>query len=214
MKARDHSFRVIRSGKVRVISVYDILTGDVALLEAGDIIPADGILIGGHGIRCDDASITGESDLMDKTPGKKAQRLLEDKSLDHRGLDPFVFGGARVVQGVGSFLVTSTGIYSGSGKMNMVLREDRSSTPLQKRLSWLAVRIARIGFTVSLALFFALLGKFAGRVTGSEIDKSLKGLQFLSILIIALTLLDVVVPSGLPLAVTVALQFATTRLLK
>lgn len=59
--------KVIRSGKSFTISVYDILVGDVLHMEPGDLIPADGIFISGHNVKCDESSATGESDKMKKT---------------------------------------------------------------------------------------------------------------------------------------------------
>lgn len=213
-RADDRLFEVIRSGKVRIISVHDVLVGDVALLEIGDIVPADGILIEGHGVKCDESKVTGESNLMIKTLGKKVQRLKKQGHIWKEDLDSFFISGSTVVKGTGSFLVTLTGAYLFQGKILMSTRSAIESTPLQRKLSWLAVQVARIGVTISLILFLVPLSKFAARIQGSGIDKSLNGLQFLSILIIALTLADVLLPSGLPLAVTVALGFTTSRLLK
>ena len=65
-KKEDRTIKVVRSGQIREISVYDIFVGDVVNLEPGDMIPVDGILIQGHGIKCDESSATGESDLLKK----------------------------------------------------------------------------------------------------------------------------------------------------
>ena len=67
-KKDDRQIKVIRSGRTQQVLVYDILVGDVVNLEPGDMIPVDGILIQGHGIKCDESSATGESDLLKKTP--------------------------------------------------------------------------------------------------------------------------------------------------
>lgn len=98
-EARD--VKVIRSGKSFTISVYDILVGDVLHMEPGDLIPADGIFISGHNIKCDESSATGESDQMKKTGGEQVLRLLERGHSDMKDLDPFIISGSKVLEGVG-----------------------------------------------------------------------------------------------------------------
>jgi Ca2+-transporting ATPase len=198
---------------LREISVYDILVGDVVNLEAGDMIPVDGILVQGHGIKCDESSTTGESDLLKKTAGDEAFRAIEEhKNL--KKIDPFILSGAKVSEGVGTFLVTATGIHSSYGKTMMSLREDDEVTPLQSKLNVLATYIAKLGGAAGLLLFVVLLIEFLAHLKGSTSTPAEKGQNFLDILIVTITVIVVAVPEGLPLAVTLALAFATTRMLK
>jgi Ca2+-transporting ATPase len=212
-KKDDRTINVIRSGRVREISVYDVLVGDVVKLEAGDMIPVDGILIQGHGIKCDESSATGESDLLKKTTGDEAFRAIE-KHENLKKIDPFILSGAKVSEGVGSFMVTATGVHSSYGKTMMSLREDSEVTPLQNKLNILATYIAKLGSAAALLLFIVLFIEFLVGLKGSAATPAEKGQNFLDILIVAITVIVVAVPEGLPLAVTLALAFATTRMLK
>ncbi len=212
-KKEDRTVKVIRSGKMREVSVYDVLVGDVVNLEPGDMIPVDGILIQGHGIKCDESSATGESDLLKKTPGDEAFRAVE-KHENLKKIDPFILSGAKVSEGVGTFMVTNTGIHSCYGRTMMSLREDPEETPLQQKLNVMATYIAKLGGAAALLLFVVLFIEFLAHLKGNHGTPAEKAQTFLNILIVAVTVVVVAVPEGLPLAVTLALAFATTRMLK
>jgi len=101
-KKEAREVKVIRSGKSFTISVYDILVGDVLHMEPGDLIPADGIFISGHNVKCDESSATGESDQMKKTNAEQVLRLLERGHNEPKYLDPFIISGSKVLEGVGT----------------------------------------------------------------------------------------------------------------
>ncbi|KAH6673701.1 calcium-translocating P-type ATPase [Halenospora varia] len=212
-KKEDRSVKVIRSGKSQEISVYDVLVGDVMHLEPGDMVPVDGILIDGHSLKCDESSATGESDLLKKQSGAEVFRIIQAGG-DVRKLDPFILSGSKVAEGVGTFLVTAVGVHSTFGKTMMALREETEATPLQQKLNVLAEYIAKLGGAAALVLFVVLFIKFCVQLKGSTQTASEKGQSFLQIFIVAVTVVVVAVPEGLPLAVTLALAFATTRMLK
>ena len=214
-KKEDRNVKVIRSGKSREISVQDILVGDVMHLEPGDMIPVDGIFISGHNLKCDESSATGESDLLRKQAGDDVYAAI-DAHQNISKMDPFIISGAKVSEGIGTFLVTSVGVHSTYGKTMMSLREEPQTTPLQSKLNVLAEYIAKLGLAAGLVLFVATFIKFLVSITGSNKDLPAgeKGQQFLQVFIVAVTVIVVAVPEGLPLAVTLALAFATTRMLK
>lgn len=212
-KKSDRLVKVIRSGKTREISIYDVFVGEIMLLEPGDMVPVDGIFIEGHNVKCDESSATGESDLMKKTAADDVYKAME-AGHNVRKMDPFILSGAKVSEGVGSFIVTATGVHSSYGKTMMALREDSEVTPLQSKLNVLAEYIAKLGGGSALLLFVVLLIEFLVRLKGSGLTPEEKGQNFLTILIVAITVIVVAVPEGLPLAVTLALAFATTRMLK
>lgn len=212
-KKTDRNINVRRSGKTQEMSVFDILVGDVVLMEAGDMIPVDGILIEGHNVKCDESQTTGESDLMRKKPADEVWRAIEGNE-EVRKMDPFILSGAQVTEGVGTFLVTSTGVNSSYGKTLMSLREDPEVTPLQSKLNNLAELIAKLGGAAGLLLFTVLFIKFLVGLHNNTGSPAEKGQQFLNIFIVTVTIIVVAVPEGLPLAVTLALAFATTRMLK
>ena len=212
-KKEDRNVKVIRSGKTREISVYDVLVGDVMHLEPGDMIPVDGIFISGHNLKCDESSATGESDLLKKHPGDEAYAAIEM----HQNLtkvDPFILSGAKVTEGIGTFLVTAVGVNSFYGKILMSVRNEIDKTPLQRKLNVLADWIAKLGLSAGLVLFVATFIKFLAALHKIEGGAGAKGQRFLQVFIVAVTIVVVAVPEGLPLAVTLALAFATTRMLK
>jgi Ca2+-transporting ATPase len=139
MKKEDRLVKVIRSGNPMTMSVHDVVVGDLMLVEPGDVIPVDGVFIDGHSLSCDESSATGESDLVKKAPADDVlQALLYEEAPELKRLDPFIISGARVLDGVGSFLVTSVGRNSSHGRIMMSLREDPGLTPLQSKLNVLA----------------------------------------------------------------------------
>ncbi|KND87137.1 Calcium-transporting ATPase 2 [Tolypocladium ophioglossoides CBS 100239] len=217
-KQLERDVKIIRSGTSGLIPISNVLVGDVVHLEPGDIAPADGILIDGYNVMCDESSATGEGDLIHKSPGDDAFReIRNDQGAWDPAVfrhDPFILSGTKVLDGVGTFLVTATGINSTYGKVLALLRDEPEPTPLQVRLTTVAKYIARCGGAVALLLFVALFIKFLVQLPQNTHTPAEKGRDFVDIVIIALTVLVIAVPEGLPLAVTLALAFASTRMLK
>ena len=120
------------------------MVGDVLHLEPGDLVPADGIFISGHNLKCDESSATGESDQMKKTSADQVSQQIAN-GIGSCTLDPFIISGAKVLEGVGTYLVTSVGIYSSYGKILMGVRQETEPTPLQVKLFRLASAIAKLG---------------------------------------------------------------------
>ncbi|KAI1473064.1 calcium-translocating P-type ATPase [Daldinia caldariorum] len=213
-KKQDRLVKVVRAGKTMEISIFDLLAGDVVHLEPGDLIPVDGILIQGFNVKCDESQATGESDVIRKRPADEVFAAIENGE-DTRKLDPFIQSGGRVMEGMGTFLATSTGIYSSYGKTMMSLSEDPEITPLQSKLNVIAEYIAKLGGAAGLLLFIVLFILFLVRVpSNNNMTPSQKGQEFIEIFIVVVTIIVVAVPEGLPLAVTLALAFATNRMIK
>jgi len=212
-KKEARQVKVVRSGRTQEISIYDIMVGEVVLLEPGDLVPVDGIFISGHGIKCDESSATGESDLLKKTPADEVSRAIE-AGEPLKKLDPFILSGSKITEGVGSFMVTAVGVNSTYGKTMMSLREDNDPTPLQSKLNVLAEYIAKLGGAAALLLFVVLFIKFLAQLRNNHSTPSAKAQDFLQIFIVAVTIVVVAVPEGLPLAVTLALAFATKQMTK
>ncbi|CRG85033.1 Ca2+-transporting ATPase [Talaromyces islandicus] len=211
-KKEDRQVKVIRSGKTAEISVHDILVGDVMLLEPGDMVPVDGVLIEGHDVKCDESSTTGESDVLRKQAADEVYRAIQKNESLHK-LDPFILSGSKISEGIGKFLVTAVGVNSVYGKTLLSLQDEGQTTPLQSKLNVLAEYIAKLGLASGLLLFIVLFVKFCVEL-GQYATPGEKGQAFLQIFIVAVTVIVVAVPEGLPLAVTLALAFATTRMLK
>lgn len=219
-KAGNRTVKVIRSGKSVEVSVFDIMVGDVMHLFAGDLVPVDGVFINGHGVKCDESSATGESDLLKKVGADEVFAILEDVAkggkapADIEKLDPFIISGSKVNEGTGTFLVTAVGVNSSYGRIMMSMHTDQEDTPLQKKLNILADWIAKFGGGAALLLFVVLFIKFLAQLPNNSDTPDQKGQTFLRLFITSVTVVVVAVPEGLPLAVTLALAFATTRMLK
>lgn len=214
-KTNDRMVSVIRSGKSQEISVNDVMVGDVMHLATGDIVPVDGIFIQGSAVKCDESSATGESDLLRKTPAADvfdAIQKLDTKEAEK--LDPFIISGSKVNEGNGTFLVTAVGVNSSYGRISMALRTEQEDTPLQKKLNILADWIAKVGAGAALLLFVVLFIKFCAQLPKNRGSPSEKGQEFMKIFIVSVTVVVVAVPEGLPLAVTLALSFATVKMLR
>lgn len=187
-KKDDRVCKVVRSGKTMQISVYDILAGDVMHLEPGDVVPVDGIFIDGSGVKLDESSATGESDLMKKTPADKCMAIIAgDEPGELRKLDPFILSGGKVAEGTGTFLVTAVGVNSEYGRIMMSLRVESEATPLQAKLNVLAEYIAKLGGAAALMLFIVLFIKFLVQLRGNTKTPAEKGQDFLKIFIVAVT---------------------------
>ncbi|KAL2782986.1 E1-E2 ATPase-domain-containing protein [Aspergillus keveii] len=143
---------------------------------------------------------------MKKTDGFEVSRQTADGTAIMK-LDPFMISGSKVLEGVGTYLVTSVGRFSTYGRILMSLQESSDPTPLQVKLGKLANCAATI-------LFFALLFRFLASLSDNTGSSAAKGKEFVDILIVAVTVIVVAIPEGLPLAVTLALAFATTRMVK
>ncbi|KAH9024004.1 calcium-translocating P-type ATPase [Lactarius deliciosus] len=235
--------KVIRDGEERKIDVHQVVVGDVALLEPGEVIPCDGVFLSGHNVRCDESSATGESDTikklsyeecvalrdqqlmefdLDSPPGggesvSASQRKTGPSGLELLGnADCFIVSGSKVVEGVGSYVVTSVGTKTFNGRITMALRRNSENTPLQLKLNDLSEIIVKIGSIAGGLLFTALLVRYFVQLGTNNPQRmpSEKGIAFVNIFIIALTLVVVAVPEGLPLAVTHTLAFATKRMSK
>ncbi|CAN7011596.1 unnamed protein product [Brassica rapa subsp. trilocularis] len=204
---RNIQLEVMRGGRTVKISIYDVVVGDVIPLRIGDQVPADGVLISGHSLAIDESSMTGESKIVNK----------DQKS-------PFLMSGCKVADGVGSMLVTGVGINTEWGLLMASISEDTGEeTPLQVRLNGLATFIGIVGLTVALVVLVALLVRY---FTGTSQDSNgatqfIKGTTSISdivddcvkIFTIAVTIVVVAVPEGLPLAVTLTLAYSMRKMM-
>ncbi|KAL7420199.1 plasma membrane calcium [Cryptotrichosporon argae] len=215
-KREDRTVKVIRDGNEKVINVRDLVVGDVAMVEPGEVIPVDGVFLRGHNVRCDESGATGESDAIRKFPYDECIAERDGAAAgDRLKRDCFMVSGAKVLEGVGEYVVTSVGTYSFNGRIMMAMRGGSEETPLQVKLNYLAELIAKAGAGSGLILFTALMIRFFVQLS-TDPDRSAndKAQSFIQILIISVTLVVVAVPEGLPLAVTLALAFATKRMTK
>uniref|UniRef100_A0A7N0RGP8 Calcium-transporting ATPase n=1 Tax=Kalanchoe fedtschenkoi TaxID=63787 RepID=A0A7N0RGP8_KALFE len=203
---RNIRLQVIRDGRPVSISIYDIVVGDVVPLNIGDQVPADGILISGHSLAVDESSMTGESKIV-----RKDQKA------------PFMMSGCKVADGVGTMLVTGVGINTEWGLLMASISEDTGEeTPLQVRLNGVATFIGIVGLSVACSVLCVLLIRyFTGNTrdpdgTAQFTSKTSAGAAIddvIHIVTIAVTIVVVAVPEGLPLAVTLTLAYSMRKMM-
>ncbi|CCK70095.1 calcium-transporting ATPase PMC1 KNAG_0D03480 [Huiozyma naganishii CBS 8797] len=237
-KKQNRQVIVIRNGHEVLISIHHILVGDIISLQTGDVIPADSILVRGE-CEADESSITGESDTIKKHDLKSCleifDKMTSTNAASQYGGTPLDIGyansdgdkvpdcmlisGSKLLSGLGKAVVTSVGTNSIYGRTMMSLKVETDSTPLQERLSQLADSISVYGCVAAIILFSVLFIRFLlyvllpnGRF--HDLPRAEKGTKFMNIFITSVTVIVVAVPEGLPLAVTLALAFATTRMTK
>ncbi|PHH73013.1 hypothetical protein CDD82_5691 [Ophiocordyceps australis] len=204
---------VFRSGKACRVLVNNVLVGDVLHIEAGQVIAVDGVLISATGLHIDESSVSGEQQLVHKT-------VPSDHDALHAPLaNPFILSGTTVIRGVGRYLVTAVGSNSTHGRTLMSLRQDVPETPLQAKLARLGKQLIAFGAIVGSIFFVVLFIWFIIDLTRSDSDLSklpptAKAEAFFDYLMISIALVIITVPEGLALNATIALAFATKRMLR
>lgn len=130
-KKEDRSVKLIRNGgQETLVNIADVQVGDLVLVEPGEIIPVDGIFLSGYGIKCDESSVSGESDLIKKVDYQSLVSLHGPVGPDSKTeiklgkTDCFMISGSKVVEGYGRYLVTGVGESSFYGKIMMSLSAD------------------------------------------------------------------------------------------
>ncbi|EPY53190.1 vacuolar calcium transporting P-type ATPase P2 type [Schizosaccharomyces cryophilus OY26] len=211
-KVSNFDVQVLRDGAVQSTSVFKVLTGDILFVEAGNVVPVDGVLIESNNLVLDESAMTGETDATKKVDANVALSRTKPETEYDKKADPYLISGTTVLEGNGKLLVTAVGVNSFNGRTSMAMRTEGQVTPLQLRLSRVADAIAKLGGAASVLLFVILLIEFLAHLKSNSTSSKSKGQEFLQILIVSVTLLVVAVPEGLPLAVTLALAFATNRM--
>ncbi len=184
--------RVIRGGVNQIVPSSSLVPGDRVILEAGDIVPADMRLIEANLLKADESSLTGES-----LPIRKGTEPVEEKTplADRKSM---LFRGSKVTAGTGKGLVTATGERSELGKISeMVSQADRHSTPLEKQLDALGLKL--IWVTLVLTVMVAVVGISLGRDAALMIQT-------------AIALAVAAIPEGLPVVATIALAHGLMRM--
>ena len=192
-----------------LVEKQDVAVGDIVRLEAGDEIPADGILIDSVQLRVDESIFTGET---------YANKCVDKKDFDKDATYPsnLLLRGATVIEGSGYMHVQRVGIHTEEG-LGVVRASEGSDveTPLNKQLNQLGGWMSRASFVIAVLivvgrmLYFWLTGGFEGDASWLQI------LEFvLDSVMIAVTLIVVAVPEGLPMSITVSLAMSMRRMLK
>ena len=204
--------KVIRAGKVREIPRKDVVVGDIIILETGEEIPADGELIEALSLQVNESNLTGEP-VVEKTTNETEFDLEATYSSN------LVMRGTTVVDGHGMMKVIKVGDATEIGKVARQSTEQSTEpTPLNIQLTKLANLIGKVGFTIAIATFLIFVTKDlyhyigANEINGwhSYVDIAQIVLKYF---MMAVTLIVVAVPEGLPMSVTLSLALNMRRML-
>ncbi|HSN47398.1 MAG TPA: calcium-translocating P-type ATPase, PMCA-type, partial [Flavobacterium sp.] len=186
--------RVVREGSTLEITATELVPGDVVLLEAGNIIPADIRFIETHQIKVDESALTGESHNVEKTGDTLPKG---DYSLGDR--INMGFKGTHITNGRGTAYVMATGMNTELGLIAKMIQTEEKSTPLQRRLTAFGKRLSVIVLLICIVIF--AIGWWRGE-------------DALTMLLTSISLAVAAIPEALPALVTIALAFGAKRLAK
>lgn len=204
--SEEQPVKVRRNGKVMEIPRHDVVVGDVVLVEVGDEVPADGELFVCNDLQINESALTGEP--------------VAEKSLEGGGDGAYprnvILRSTMVMNGRGEFVVTAVGDATEIGKVAKKSTEQTSvETPLHMQLDKLAKMISKVGSVVSVAAFFIFLihDILTNPVWGGK-DYFYMAEIVLKYFMMAVTLIVMAVPEGLPMAITLSLALNMRRMLK
>ncbi|MBR1984166.1 MAG: HAD-IC family P-type ATPase, partial [Clostridia bacterium] len=187
---------VIRDGEEMKVKTSELVVGDIVLLEAGDVVPADLLLIESASLKCEEASLTGESLPVEKEAGLV---LPEKTNLGDR--KNMCFSSTTVVYGRGEGVVVATGSNAEMGKIASMLSEEKKEvTPLQKSLAKLGEIITFIVLGIALVIFL--------------VDLLFAGQGWMDSFLTAVAIAVAAIPESLPAVVTIILSIGVTKLAK
>lgn len=187
--------RVLRDNIIKEISSRDLVPGDIVLVEAGNVIPADARIIQSSNLKVQEAALTGEAVPVEKKNGE-----LHDKDLALGDRSNMLYMGTNVTYGRGTAVVVGTGMDTELGKIAGMLHEvETSKTPLQTKLSQLGKTLAMAGGIAALVIFLVGL---------------LRGETLAEMFLVAISVAIAVVPEGLPAVMTITLALGSQKMLR
>ena len=204
---------VMRNGKIQEIPRKDIVVGDIVILNTGEEVPADGILLEAISMQINESNLTGEL-MVNKTVNEE---LFDDEATYPSNT---VMRGTTVVDGHGMMRVEHVGDATEIGKVaRQATEQSQEQTPLNIQLTKLADFIGKIGFTIATLTFIVFTAKdLYGYLSMNEITGWQQWMHIARIVLkyfmMAVTLIVVAVPEGLPMSVTLSLALNMRRMLK
>lgn len=208
--------KVHRNGMITVIDVDDVVVGDKILLQSGDKIPADGVLIDGA-LRVDNSALNGEAEECKKTAASEDFQLEDDITGDTFVDAHSLFRGAVIFDGEGILDVRKVGLKTMMGKMAEEMQEDEPDSPLKVKLSKLAKQISTFGYIGAVLIAVLYLAYFVMQAGGISqylamgIEPVVK--DVVRALSLAIVIIVCAVPEGLPLMISLVLMQNTSKML-
>ena len=200
--------KVIRDGKLMEIHVTEVVVGDIVYLQAGDKIPADGVVVEGK-IAVDQAALNGETEEAEKIV------LPEGATYDKADLlNPYyIYRGTVVCSGEAHFEVKVVGDKTLFGELALEVQEDTRETPLQIKLAKLAKQISTFGYVGAICIVVGVLAK--SLITGEIPDTAYEWIRLImNAITVAVTIIVCAVPEGLPMLTSILLSFQSLKMAK
>jgi Ca2+-transporting ATPase len=186
--------QVLRDHQPMIISSIELVPGDIIIMEAGNVVPADVRLIETHSLRIDESSLTGESVAVDKKTS-----VLPDEDIPLGDRINMAFKGSLVTNGRTKAVVVATGMTTELGRIASLLQEQNAATPLQERMAKFGKKLSYIILLICVILF---------------VSGILRGEDTYKILLLSVSLAVAAIPEALPALITVALSRGAARLAK
>ena len=208
--------KVHRNGVITVIDVEDVVVGDKVLLQSGDKIPADGVLIDGA-LRVDNSALNGEAEECKKTAASEDFQLEDDITGDTFVDAHSLFRGAVIFDGEGILDVRKVGLKTMMGKMAEEMQEDEPDSPLKVKLAKLAKQISTFGYigavliAVLYLVYFVMQAGGVSQYFAMGIEPVVK--DVVRALSLAIVIIVCAVPEGLPLMISLVLMQNTSKML-
>ncbi|EXM39860.1 ATPase P [Ruminococcus albus SY3] len=208
--------KAIRDGATNVIEVDDVVQGDLILLQSGDKIPADGVLVHGN-IKVDNSALNGEAEECKKTAAEDGFEMPTDITGDTFVDEHSLFRGAVCIDGEGYLDVRQVGLKTMMGKMAEEMNEEEPDSPLKVKLAKLANQISIFGYVSAIIIAVVYIIYFIIKAGGpadffalgasSVIKKIVEGVSIAIIIVVC------AVPEGLPLMISLVLMQNTSKML-
>ena len=200
--------KVIREGKLNEIHVNDVVVGDIVYLQAGDKIPADGVMVSGE-IKVDQAALNGETEEAEKIPcAENEEYNIKDLLNQH-----YAYRGTVVCGGEGYLQVKVVGDKTLFGELALEVQEDTRQTPLQVKLAKLANQISKFGYIGAAAIVAGILIKTF--ITGEIPTGIYEWIRLImDAVTVAVTVIVCAVPEGLPMLTSILLSFQSMKMAK
>ncbi|OYP50303.1 ATPase P, partial [Lachnotalea glycerini] len=209
--------KVYRNGDVVVNDVDDVVVGDKILLQSGDKIPADGVLVLGE-LSIDNSALNGEAEECKKEAVEEDFQLTEEITGDTFVDKQSLFRGAVVFDGEGILDVRKVGLKTMMGKMAEEMQEDEPDSPLKVKLSKLAGQISTFGYIGAIVIAVLYFGYFVISAGGFSAYFSIGASEVIKDIVDAVSLAVVIivcaVPEGLPLMISLVLMQNTSKMLE
>lgn len=214
--AKKDQCKVYRNGVISVIDVDDVVVGDKVLLQPGDKIPADGVLVHGS-LKVDNSALNGEAEECAKTAAEEGTRLPEETTGDTFVDGHSLFRGAVLFDGEGVLDVQKVGLSTMMGKMAQEMQDDEPDSPLKVKLAKLADMISRFGYIGAVVIAVLYMGSFVLAAGGFEAYLAAGAAEIIKDVVEAVSLAIVIivcaVPEGLPLMISLVLMQNTSKML-